>query len=160
FVTSGQLPPVEKRLPKEPQVMLKSGMKDGVGQYGDLWRGFSACPTAGYNYMANVSSGWFGIEDYSILGSALVATGPLFRADQDIEPFPNTAKSWEWSADGMSLTMHLIEGAKWSDGQPFTADDVMFTWDGYIQDPNVNAQATASDWSWNGKPATLAKVDD
>ncbi len=160
LVASGQLPPVEQRLPKEPAVMLKSGMKDGIGVYGDLWRGFSACPTAGYNFMANVTAGWFGIEDYSIHGSALVNTGPLFRTDQDIEPIPNTAKSWEWSADGMQLTVHLIEGAKWSDGVPFTADDVMFTWDGYIQDPNVNAQKTADAWSWNGKRATLAKVDD
>jgi ABC-type transport system substrate-binding protein len=35
--------------------------------------------------------------------------------------------------------MNLIEGAKWSDGEPFTADDVMFTWEGYIVDPNVNS---------------------
>jgi len=160
FVASGQLPPVEQRLPKEPAVMLKSGMKDGVGVYGDLWRGFSACPTAGYNNMAGISMGWFGIEDYTVTYGSLVKTGPLFRADQDIEPMPEVAKSWDWSADGMSLTMHLIEGAKWSDGQPFTADDVMFTWDGYIQDPNVNSNRKADAWSWNGKPATLAKVDD
>ena len=51
---------------------------------------------------------------------------------------PEVAKSWEWSADGKQLTMHLIEGAKWSDGVPFNADDVMFTWEGYILDPNVN----------------------
>jgi len=160
FVASGQLPPVEKRLPKEPAVMLKTGMKDGIGVYGDLWRGFSACPTAGYNRMANISMGWFGIESYTVDYGALVNTGPLFRADQDINPYPDLAKSWEWSTDGMSLTMHLIEGAKWSDGQPFTADDVMFTWDGYIQDSNVNAPRGADAWSWNGKPASLAKVDD
>ncbi len=160
FVADGTLPPVEKRLPKEPAVMLASGMKDGLGVYGDLWRGFSACPTAGYNYMANVTLGWFGIEDYTVHGSALVSTGPLFRVDQDIDPIPNTAKSWEWSADGKQLTMHLIEGAKWSDGQPFTADDVMFTWEGYIQDTNVNAPRSADAWKWDGKPATLEKVDD
>jgi len=36
----------------------------------------------------------------------------------------------------------------------------MFTWDGYIQDPNVNAPRGADAWSWDGKPATLEKVDD
>src|SRR6185503_20611080 len=46
FVADGTLPPVAERLPKEPAVYLKSGMKDGIGVYGDLWRGFSACPTA------------------------------------------------------------------------------------------------------------------
>ncbi len=139
FVASGQLPPVEKRLPKEPQVYLKTGMKDGIGVYGDLWRGFSACPTAGYNDMAGISMGWFGIESYTSRYQALVKTGPLYRADQDIEPMPEVAKSWEWSADGKVLTMKLIEGAKWSDGVPFNADDVIFTWEGYIVDKNVNA---------------------
>lgn len=160
LVASGQLPPVEKRLPKEPQVYLTSGMKDGIGVYGDVWRGFSACPTAGYNRMAGISMGWFGIEDYTETYGALVKTGPLFRADQDLQPMPEIAKSWEWSADGMQLTMHLIEGAKWSDGVAFNADDVMFTWEGYIIDPNVNSNKKQDAWSWNGKPATLAKVDD
>lgn len=160
FVADGSLPPVEERLPAEPAVMLTTGMQDGIGEYGDLWRGFSACPTAGYNYMANVSMGWFGIESYTVHYGALVKTGPLFRAESDIEPMPEIAKSWEWSEDGKQLTMHLIEGAKWSDGQPFTADDVMFTWDGYIQDTNVNAPRSKDAWSWNGEFATLEKVDD
>jgi len=160
FVNDGTLPPVKDRLPKEPAVYLKSGMKDGIGVYGDLWRGFSACPTAGYNDMAGTTMGWFGIESYTSRYGALVKTGPLFRADQDIEPMPEVAKSWEWSDDGYVLTLHLIEGAKWSDGEPFTADDVMFTWEGYILDDNVNAPRHQDAWSWEGKPATMAKVDD
>jgi peptide/nickel transport system substrate-binding protein len=160
FVADGTLPDVKDRLPKEPAVYMTSGMQDGIGQYGDLWRGFSACPTAGYNYMANVSMGWFGIESYTVYYGSLVKTGPLFRAASDIEPMPEIAKSWDWSADGKQLTLHLIEGAKWSDGVPFTADDVMFTWDGYIQDTNVNAPRSKDAWSWDGKYATLEKVDD
>lgn len=160
FVESGALPPVEERLPKEPQVYLTSGMKDGVGVYGDLWRGFSACPTAGYNDMAGTTMGWFGIESYTSRYGGLIKTGPLFRVDQDIEPMPNLAMSWEWSEDGKQLTMHLIEGAKWSDGAPFTADDVMFTWEGYILDENVNAPRHIDAWTWDGQPASLEKVDD
>lgn len=160
FVASGELPPVEERLPKEPQVYLTSGMKDGIGEYGDLWRGFSACPTAGYNDMAGTTMGWFGIESYTSRYGALVKTGPLYRADQDIEPMPEIAKSWEWSEDGMQLTMHLIEGAKWSDGAPFTADDVMFTWEGYILDDNVAAPRHLDAWSFNDVPTTLEKIDD
>jgi peptide/nickel transport system substrate-binding protein len=160
FVASGQLPPVEERLPKEPQVYLTSGMSDGIGVYGDVWRGFSACPTAGYNDMAGVTMGWFGIESYTSRYSSLVKIGPLYRADQDIEPMPNTAKSWEWSDDGMQLTMHLIEGAKWSDGAPFTADDVMFTWEGYTLDENVATNRHIDAWTWDGQPASLEKVDD
>ncbi len=73
--------------------------------------------------MAGVSQGWFGIESYADRYNALIKTGPLYRADQDIDPFPNLAKSWEWSEDGLELTMHLMEGVKWSDGEPFTAED-------------------------------------
>jgi len=160
FVADGTLPPVKDRLPKEPAVYLTSGMKDGIGVYGDLWRGFSACPTAGYNDMAGTTMGWFGIESYTSRYGALVKTGPLFRATQDIEPMPEVAMSWDWSPDGKELTMHLIEGASWSDGVPFTADDVMFTWEGYILDDNVAAPRHQDAWSWDGKPATLEKVDD
>jgi peptide/nickel transport system substrate-binding protein len=161
LVAQGELPPVEERLPKEPQVLLASGMATGIGTYGDVWRDFSACPTAGWNNGAGVTSGWFGIEAMSWWDTALVQTAPLFRADQDIEPFPQLAKSWEWSEDGKQLTMHLIEGAKWSDGQPFTADDVIFTWEDLILDPNnVRFGAKGDAWTWDGVQATLEKVDD
>ncbi len=160
LVAADVLPPVEQRLPKEPQVYLTAGMKDGIGVYGDVWRGFSACPTAGYNDLAGTTMGWFGIESYTSRYQGLIKTGPLYRADQDVEPFPNLAMSWEWSEDGKQLTMHLIEGAFWSDGVPFTADDVMFTWEGYVLDDNVNAPIHQDAWTWDGQPASLEKVDD
>ncbi len=160
LVKQGKLPPVKERLPKEPQVILTSGMADGIGVYGDVGRFFSACPTAGWNFMAGTTAGWFGIEHYSYAYQALVLTGPLWRADQDVDPFPNLAKSWEWSEDGYQLTMHLIEGAKWSDGEPFTADDVIFTWEDYISDPNVNSWRKADAFAFGGVPAKLEKIDD
>lgn len=160
LVESGELPPVEERLPAEPAVMLTSGMPDGIGEYGDVWRGFSACPTTGYNRMAGTSMGWFGIESYSLAYNSLVKTGPLFRVNQDIEPMPNLAKSWEWSEDGMSITFNLIEGAKWSDGHPFTAEDVVWTWEAYVENDNVNALRHLDSWSWNDEPADMEMVDE
>lgn len=161
LVADGSLPPIEERLPAEPQVVLATGMVDGIGVYGDAWRDFSACPTAGWNNGAGVTAGWFGIESMSFNYQALVKTGPLFRADQDIEPFPNLAKSWEWSEDGHELTMHLVEGAKWSDGAPFTADDVMFTWEDLINDPQIIRFGAKTDgWMTDGQETTLEKVDD
>jgi len=162
LVNEGKLPAVKDRLPKEPKVILAAGMSDGVGVYGDVWRDFSACPTAGWNNGAGVTSGWFGIESMSFNYQALVKTGPLFRASTDIEPFPNLAKSWDWSSDGKELTMHLIEGAKWSDGEPFTADDVIFTWEDLINDPQiVRPNAIKGDaFNLDGKPSKLEKVDD
>ncbi|MFN8443209.1 MAG: ABC transporter substrate-binding protein [Caldilineaceae bacterium] len=135
-------------------------MTNGIGVYGDVWRDFSACPTAGWFNGAGVTSGWFGIESMSFNYQSLVKTGPLYRANQDIEPFPNLAKSW-WSEDGHPVTMHLIEGAKWSDGEPFTADDVIFTWEDLMNDPQVVRLGAKGDaFNTDGKPTTLEKVDD
>ena len=39
------------------------------------------------------------------------------------------AESYEWSDDQLTLTIHLREGVTWNDGEPFTADDVVFTYD-------------------------------
>ena len=41
---------------------------------------------------------------------------------------PELAESWEFSDDGLSLTYTLRENLKWSDGEPLTADDVVFTY--------------------------------
>ena len=43
------------------------------------------------------------------------------------------AKSWEWSDDGLTVTFRLWEEAVWSDGQPVTADDVVFSLDRMIE---------------------------
>ena len=42
---------------------------------------------------------------------------------------PDLATSWSWSADRTELTFALRQGVKWHDGQPFTAKDVLCTWD-------------------------------
>ena len=42
---------------------------------------------------------------------------------------PELATSWEWNADHTQVTFRLREGVKWHDGQPFTAKDVVCTWD-------------------------------
>src|SRR5437762_10559578 len=42
---------------------------------------------------------------------------------------PDLATDWSWSEDGTALTFHLRQGVKWHDGEPFTATDVLCTWD-------------------------------
>jgi len=42
---------------------------------------------------------------------------------------PDLATSWSWSEDGTELTFPLRQGVTWHDGEPFTAKDVVCTWD-------------------------------
>ena len=60
----------------------------------------------------------------------------LIRYDENLEPVPHLAKSWETSREGntMTLTFHLHEDVRWHDGALTTADDVKFTFD-RIKDP-------------------------
>jgi peptide/nickel transport system substrate-binding protein len=135
-VKAGKLPPLADRLPKEPLVFKTVNMPDGVGVYGDTMRHVIGGRPEGWNYWAGETQGWGGIDIG--LWECLTRTAPLFqiKAD-DLEPLPNLAKSWDWSPDGHTLTMHLIEGAKWSDGVEFTSDDLMFYWT-LLHDKNVS----------------------
>ena len=54
----------------------------------------------------------------------------LIDFDPRTEAFtPALAKSWTVSPDGLTYTFHLRKGVLWSDGVPFTAEDVVFTFD-------------------------------
>lgn len=158
FVDAGKLPPVAERLPKEPLVFKTPNMPDGMGVYGDTMRHVIGGRPDGWNYIGGATQGWGGID----IGmyECLTRTGPLFQVKADeLEPLPNLAKSWEWSEDGHELTMHLIEGAKWSDGEPFGADDVMFYWEDNVLDTNVAPTGGATPESF-GEGTTLEKIDD
>ena len=157
LVEEGKLPPVAERLPKEPAVYKEGFYSDGVGEYGGIWRDVWAVPTAGWNYNAGVVQGWFGLE--AIVQEEPLNTGAMFLSE-GVTPIPFLAKSYEWSEDGMSLTMNLIEGAKWSDGVEFTTEDIMFLWEDNIMDPNVTTWTNASFWTIDGQPVTLEALDD
>lgn len=66
------------------------------------------------------------------------------------------AESVEAAEDGLSLTVHLKQEIKWSDGEDFTADDVVFTYEQKVKKENGNA-----DQLWIGdEPIAIEKVDD
>ena len=158
FVEAGLLPPVEERLPTEPLVYLTSNMPDGAGTYGDVMRHVIGGRPEGWNYLGGQSQGWGGID----IGmyECLTRTGPLFEINaEDLQPLPNLARSWEWSEDGMSLTVHLIEGAKWSDGDPFDTEDIDFFWNDIIQNAEVTPLNGATPTTF-GDGTTLTILDD
>ena len=52
----------------------------------------------------------------------------LFRSKAKAgAPDPRLGESFEWSEDGLELTIKIREGVKWTDGEPFTVDDVIFS---------------------------------
>ena len=58
----------------------------------------------------------------------------LIEADKDLNPKnPEIMKDWNVSEDGMTITMTLDPKWKWSDGQPITMDDVVFTLETYCK---------------------------
>ena len=157
FVDAGKLPPVADRLPKEPLVYKTANEPDGTGVYGDVMRHVIGGRPEGWNFWAGQSYGWGGIDIGLV--ECLTRTGPLFEVNAtDLQPLPNLAKSWDWSADGKTLTVHLIEGAKWSDGQPFTTADTEFYYNDIVNDPEVTPLMGASEATYaNGK---YANIDD
>jgi len=153
---AGKLPALKDRLPKEPMVYKTGNMKDGTGVYGDVMRHVIGGRPEGWNYSAGQSQGWGGIDIG--LSECLTRTGPLFQVKaEELQPLPNLAKSWAWSGDGHQLTMNLIEGAKWSDGVEFSADDLMFYWEKNVLDTNVHPLNGANPGTF-GEGTTLEKV--
>jgi len=132
-VAAGTLPALADRMPANPMVVQPH---ESVGKYGGTWRtalvgGADTAwldRTVGYDYLVRYSEDWN-------------------------EVIPNLAESYEASDDARSYTFKLREGTRWSDGEPFTADDIMF----YIDDVSGNAELTPSR---GDNPFTGEKIDD
>jgi peptide/nickel transport system substrate-binding protein len=139
IVAAGDLPAVEERLPENPLVVLPV---KSVGEYGGTWY-----------------RGWRGINDFHCYGR--IVYDPILRWPRDPkDPVqPGLAEAWEWNDDGTELTLYLRKGLKWSDGEPFTVDDIIFWWEDIENDPEITSSIHA-EWVVNGEPMTLEKVDD
>ncbi|HZQ46752.1 MAG TPA: ABC transporter substrate-binding protein, partial [Verrucomicrobiae bacterium] len=74
------------------------------------------------------------------------------------EVTPGLAASWSVAPDKKTWTFNLRHGLLWSDGQPLTADDVVFTWD-VIYNPDI-INVTVDQFRIHGKNFQVTKVDD
>jgi len=138
LVKQGKLPPVEQRLPKDPVIIEPL---EEIGQYGGTWR-----------------RAMLGVGDRA--GLDRITWDPLVRFDWDNKTVvPNLAERWKVTNEGKVFTFYLRRGVKWSDGKPFTADDILF----WYQDILLNKDITPVFPVWmtvEGSPGTVEKVDD
>ena len=85
---------------------------------------------------------------------------PLVELDMVTQtPEPALAESWTNAPDGRTWTFKLRPGVYWSDGKPFTADDVVFTWNEMIYNPQLDP-AIYDVFAINGQKFLVTKVDD
>ncbi len=75
------------------------------------------------------------------------------------ELMPGLAKSWVIAPDGLSVTFYLRRGITWSDGQPFTADDVVFTFMDVTANDDVNTN-NRDGCTVAGQFVQVDKIDD
>lgn len=122
LVTEGLLPPLHERVGPEPLVL--QGV-DGIGNYGGTWL-----------RLAN------SYGDVSILTDRLSGV-KLFRWSPMGYPIkPHLAKGYSVNEDRSEWTVYLRKGVRWSDGHPFTADDIIYWWEGerkYFEPTNPGA---------------------
>jgi peptide/nickel transport system substrate-binding protein len=140
-VAAGQLPPLAERLPVAEDIMVVEPIEE-VGQYGGTWR------------MA-----FTGTSDFHAYGRNVYEQILRWPRNPQDPIGPGLAKAWEFSPDGKALTLHLRRGLKWSDGQPFTVDDIIFWWEDIELNPELTP-AVHSEWNVGGEPMTLEKVDE
>ncbi|MCP4073361.1 MAG: ABC transporter substrate-binding protein [Hyphomicrobiales bacterium] len=111
------MPALADRLPAEPLVMAPY---DAIGKYGGTLDVLSNATEAG-------TSDFLSVRHVN-----------LARYSDDLQTIvPNIAKDWKWNADFTQLTFFLRKGHRWSDGAPFTADDVKFWYDNLALDSKV-----------------------
>jgi peptide/nickel transport system substrate-binding protein len=143
-VAAGDLPPVDERLPENPRVIDLPG--SSIGTYGGDFRD----PFVGDSY-------WSSQMIFMIAWHGLVNWNPTYDGW-----VPNVAESIDISDDATTYTFHLRKGLRWSDGAPFTSDDVLF----YINDIMANLEITGgtipnSILTPDGEtPPTATKIDD
>ena len=158
LVSAGKLPPLAERLPEEPIIFKTSAMSDGVGEYGGVFRHVIGGRPEGWNWMAGQHQGWGGIN--MAMQECFVRQGPRWqvKGEDQTGPLPNLVQSWEWSDDRTELTLHLMKGVKWSDGDPFDTEDVRFWWEDNVEDPKVSSRMPAGSFAPGAKLTVVDEV--
>ena len=139
LVKSGDLPPVKERLPLKPLVIKPV---ERIGDYGGEWR---SAMVGGLDHIWMIR---------------LMAYENLVRFTPDWSGVTaNVAESYTANKEATEFTFNLRKNLRWSDGAPFTADDIIF----WYEDVLMNKDLTPSVPTWlisGGTPLTVKKIDE
>lgn len=139
LVEQGQLPPVEERLPRDPMLVQPW---ERVGEYG-----------------GTLHSALMGWSDHMWLDRT-IGYEPLVRWDSDwTRIIPNLARKFEVNSNATEFVFHLRRGVRWSDGAPFSADDILFWYDAIF---GARKMGLSADFAWcyaGGRPVLVEKRD-
>ncbi|MBI1778146.1 MAG: ABC transporter substrate-binding protein, partial [Proteobacteria bacterium] len=139
LVADGKLPPLAERLPKSPLVITPWERQGVYG--GQIRRGLRG-----------------GADHNGIL--RMVGNQGLTRWNLEFtEAVPNVAERWEVSPDTSEFTFHLRAGMRWSDGHPFTADDILFAFEDCIGNAELY-RSPPSPFVINGRLCKVEKLSD
>jgi peptide/nickel transport system substrate-binding protein len=127
-VGSGKLPPVQKRLPQPPLVV----QVDKPGKHGGT-----------LNSLVGRS------RDTRLL--VVYGYARLVGYDQKLEIVPDILESFEVK-DGRVFTLRLRKGHRWSDGQPFTAEDFRYYWEDVANNKDLAPTGPPRDLLVDGQP--------
>jgi peptide/nickel transport system substrate-binding protein len=137
MVTEGKLPSVDKRLPENPLVVQPT---EEIGQYGGTWR-----------------AAFTGVSDFHAYGRNVYEAMLRWPRDPKQPIGEGLAEKWDFAPDGKQLTLTLRKGLKWSDGEPFTTDDILFWWNDIALNKELSP-SPPSEWVQNGEPMKVEKL--
>ncbi len=139
-VKAGKLPPVARRLPEQPLVVDRFAGDDGPGRSGGDINMLMATPRD--------------VRMMVVYGYArLVAYDDRFQLKADV------LESFDVK-DGRIFTFHLRKGQKWSDGQPFTAEDFRYWWEDVANNKDLNFTGPPQEMLVDGQPPKFEVLDD
>lgn len=112
-----------------------------------------AQPVTTLNYM-------LAADEPSVIVTLFVMNSRLISFDPEKQQHvPSLAESYTMQPDGQTVDLVLRDGLKFSDGQPLTTDDVIFTLEA-IYDERTQAAAFRDGMLIGGKPISMKKVDE
>ncbi|MGV9382450.1 ABC transporter substrate-binding protein [Nonomuraea sp. NPDC003707] len=144
LVKSGKLPPLEQRLPKNPLVVTP--LKE-PGRYGGTW-----------------ASALVGDDDIDWLTNTLgyeplVRLKPGTNGQKGPDDIVANVAEFEVKDGGREYVFRLREGLKWSDGQPCTADDLMFAFEDVATYHDLHTTGIYDLYLENGSTTERVKVE-